>query len=207
MPRHFSSDEISRLEKRFLTEGRRLFEALGFKKASVDKIVEAVGVAKGSFYNFYASKEVLFFDVLMDLELELHKEMIADLRRRLKRDRFVPAFRDMLKTQFEKQQTHPLLSIILDFNFLMKIYQKIDPRRMNRADQIDTVKFEDYISMAKNSGYRLQATREAFFAFMRSQFVLSSNRNLIGNGADDNQNMILETGLNYLFREIEDVQH
>ena len=34
------------------------------KKTSVDQLTKAVGIAKGSFYKFYESKEMLFFAVL-----------------------------------------------------------------------------------------------------------------------------------------------
>ena len=33
-------------------------------KISIDDLVKKVGISKGSFYNFYPSKEILFFHVI-----------------------------------------------------------------------------------------------------------------------------------------------
>ena len=47
------------------------------KKTSVDQLTRAVGIAKGSFYKFYESKEMLFFAVLEGIHSELYEA--ADL--------------------------------------------------------------------------------------------------------------------------------
>ena len=46
-----------------LKETRHCAVTLGMKKTSVDQLTKAVGIAKGSFYKFYESKEMLFFAV------------------------------------------------------------------------------------------------------------------------------------------------
>ena len=42
------------------------------KKTSVDQLTKAVGIAKGSFYKFYESKEMAFFAVLESIHSELY---------------------------------------------------------------------------------------------------------------------------------------
>ena len=42
------------------------------KKTSVDQLTKAVGIAKGSFYKFYESKEMAFFVVLESIHSELY---------------------------------------------------------------------------------------------------------------------------------------
>ena len=74
MERHFSENEKQLIKKRLLVEGKDLFENCGIKKTSVDKIVEKVGIAKGSFYNFYASKESMVYDLIMNIEIKMHKD-------------------------------------------------------------------------------------------------------------------------------------
>ena len=54
-----------------LKEARHCAVALGMKKTSVEQLTKAVGIAKGSFYKFYESKEVLFFAVLESIHSEL----------------------------------------------------------------------------------------------------------------------------------------
>jgi len=60
----FTDFETEHLRKALLKETRHCAVTLGMKKTSVDQLTRAVGIAKGSFYKFYESKEMLFFAVL-----------------------------------------------------------------------------------------------------------------------------------------------
>ena len=68
----FTGYETEQLRKALLKETRRCAATLGMKKTSVDQLTKAVGIAKGSFYKFYESKEMLFFAVLEDIHSELY---------------------------------------------------------------------------------------------------------------------------------------
>ena len=67
----FTDYETEQLRKALLKETRRCAVTLGMKKTSVDQLTKAVGIAKGSFYKFYESKEMLFFAVLEGIHAEL----------------------------------------------------------------------------------------------------------------------------------------
>lgn len=54
-----------------------LFERKGFSETSIQDIVEALNVTKGTFYYYYSSKEQLLMDI--------HKEYIDDLLQRQKK--------------------------------------------------------------------------------------------------------------------------
>ena len=56
----FTDYETEQLHKALLKETRRCAVTLGMKKTSVDQLTKAVGIAKGSFYKFYESKEMAF---------------------------------------------------------------------------------------------------------------------------------------------------
>ena len=68
----FTNYETEQLRKALLKEARRCGVTLGMKKTSVDQLTKAVGIAKGSFYKFYESKEMLFFAVLEGIHAELY---------------------------------------------------------------------------------------------------------------------------------------
>ena len=68
----FTDYETEQLRKALLKETRRCAVTLGMKKTSVDQLTKAVGIAKGSFYKFYESKEMLFFAVLENIHSELY---------------------------------------------------------------------------------------------------------------------------------------
>ena len=63
----------ARAERRsqLLSIARRRFEEDGFAGTSVSKIVREAGVAQGTFYLYFQSKESLFLELLDDLMEEL----------------------------------------------------------------------------------------------------------------------------------------
>jgi TetR/AcrR family transcriptional repressor of nem operon len=54
------------LQARIIHESLRLFSLKGFLSTSVSDIMEAANTSKGGFYNHFASKEDLFFQVLKE---------------------------------------------------------------------------------------------------------------------------------------------
>lgn len=72
----FTNYETEQIRKVLLMEARHCATTLGMKKTSVDQLAKTVGIAKGSFYRFYESKEMLFFAVLEDIHSDLYS--VAD---------------------------------------------------------------------------------------------------------------------------------
>ena len=68
----FTDYETEQLRKALLKETRHCAVTLGMKKTSVDQLTRAVGIAKGSFYKFFESKEMAFFAVLESIHSELY---------------------------------------------------------------------------------------------------------------------------------------
>ncbi|HLO13158.1 MAG TPA: TetR/AcrR family transcriptional regulator, partial [Pseudoneobacillus sp.] len=63
MPK-FSENELRIVQQSIYEKGKQLFIELGLKKTSIDDIVQACDIGKGSFYKFYTSKEELFFEIM-----------------------------------------------------------------------------------------------------------------------------------------------
>ena len=73
----FTDYETEQLRKALLKETRHCAVMLGMKKTSVNQLTKAVGIAKGSFYKFFESKEMAFFAVLESIHSELYVILIA----------------------------------------------------------------------------------------------------------------------------------
>ncbi len=74
MPR-FSENEKKRINDKLLTEGEKLFTTHRIKKVTIDDLVEAVGIAKASFYTFYESKEYLYLDIVQNIQQKIFAEL------------------------------------------------------------------------------------------------------------------------------------
>ena len=75
MPKGFSDEEKNIIQKGLIEKGIELFSKFGLKKTNVEDLTNAVGIAKGSFYSFYNSKEELFLDVFLKVQADIRDEM------------------------------------------------------------------------------------------------------------------------------------
>jgi len=71
--------ERCRTCQKLLDKGRDIILLHGIKKVSVDDITKAAGMAKGSFYQYFGSKEKFLFEMIMDT----HKQVFAQAERML----------------------------------------------------------------------------------------------------------------------------
>lgn len=53
---------------------KELFSAKGFKDTNISKITEKAGMAVGTFYNYYPSKEKLFMDIFLEENAKLKRD-------------------------------------------------------------------------------------------------------------------------------------
>jgi AcrR family transcriptional regulator len=74
MPR-FSEREKERIYEKLREEGEKLFVQHGLRKVTVDELSQAAGIAKGTFYHFYESKEHLFMDINVKIQFKLWERM------------------------------------------------------------------------------------------------------------------------------------
>ncbi|MHC0039723.1 TetR/AcrR family transcriptional regulator [Pseudoneobacillus sp. C159] len=63
MPK-FTENELQVVQHSIYEKGKQLFIEWGLKKTSIDDIIQACDIGKGTFYKFYSSKEELFFEIL-----------------------------------------------------------------------------------------------------------------------------------------------
>lgn len=64
----FSESEKEQIRNRLLGAAEECLGRYGVKKTTVDQLVKMAGISKGAFYQFFPSKEVLFFQVLEDFQ-------------------------------------------------------------------------------------------------------------------------------------------
>ena len=73
MARGFTERERDIIRNDLIETGRELFGTYGLKKTSIEDLTTGVGIAQGSFYTFFKSKEELYLEVI-DREGELIKQ-------------------------------------------------------------------------------------------------------------------------------------
>nr|WP_207703237.1 TetR/AcrR family transcriptional regulator [Enterococcus sp. 665A]MBO1340882.1 TetR/AcrR family transcriptional regulator [Enterococcus sp. 665A] len=76
MPRELTPEEKELQKHQLLLEGKELIFRYGIKKISVDDIAKAAGIAKGSFYHSFRSKD----DFLYELLYQIHEEAFNQVK-------------------------------------------------------------------------------------------------------------------------------
>lgn len=75
----FTSEEKEVIRKKLHKVAKECLQRYGVKKTTVDQMAAMVDISKGSFYNFYSSKEMLFFAVLEEYQIDVMDRLTEQL--------------------------------------------------------------------------------------------------------------------------------
>lgn len=79
MPKAYSENERVYIKQRLMEEAQLCLNKFGVKKTTVDELVKRAGIPKGTFYLFYDSKELLFFDVFCKFHDEIQAKLLRGM--------------------------------------------------------------------------------------------------------------------------------
>ena len=75
----FTAEEKEVIRKKLHKVAKECLQRYGVKKTTVDQVAAMVDISKGSFYNFYSSKEMLFFAVLEEYQIDVMNRLTEQL--------------------------------------------------------------------------------------------------------------------------------
>ena len=78
MPKTFSDSERTIIRQRLMDAAGECLIRFGVRKTTVDELVRRANIPKGTFYLFYESKELLFFEVFQKRYDEVQKKMTSE---------------------------------------------------------------------------------------------------------------------------------
>ncbi len=78
MTRAFTTEQREEIRQNLLRLGRRLFTRYGLDKTTVEELAQGAGIAKGTFYHFFPSKEALFAEVLLGDYPRMVSELVSE---------------------------------------------------------------------------------------------------------------------------------
>lgn len=103
MPIAFTEEEMTKLRHELILAGIRLSRELGLQRMSVEKITSAVGIAKGSFYIFFDSKENFILEIADYANRETEKMLFSALngRRQMSAHEFISFFNTYIHSDYD----------------------------------------------------------------------------------------------------------
>lgn len=173
MPKAWSKQEKEIIRKNLISEGKTLFEKYGLQKTTVDEIVRATGISKGSFYLFYGSKEELYFDVLETVESEFREKMFENaLKPEENKEKSFKAFLDQM---INLLITMPLYKEINSSNYEL-LLQKLPEETLKKHIESDQEDISKYFHYWMEQGWMREVDMEALNGLLLSVIYLVIHR-------------------------------
>ena len=103
MPNAFTEEESKRIRQELILAGICLSKELGVQRMSVEKLTAAVGIAKGSFYLFFGSKEDFILEAAAYASEETQKMLLKKLngRTQMSAHEFMEFFNEYLHSDLD----------------------------------------------------------------------------------------------------------
>lgn len=158
--------------------GKHLFSLKGFKNTNVADIMKMAGMAAGTFYNYYPSKEALFLDIYNDENVALKKSIMGVLD--LEADP-IQVVRQMLRLNLEGMNKNSILREWYDRESFGKIEKKF--REENGLGQVDFL-YSSFIEIVRKwqveGRMRQDIDAEMIMAIFTALVVMETHKDEIG---------------------------
>ncbi|GIG66536.1 TetR/AcrR family transcriptional regulator [Phytomonospora endophytica] len=177
-PVPFTPDERERIHALLLDAGEALFPAQGLKKTSLDELVAPAGIAKGSFYAFFDSKEALYTAVMLR-----RAPLIADrLKPALAEPADVEGVTALLHALTEVLTTDPFYRRLLTHpEELRAVSRRVAPEDVARIGPQLIAPVLDYIGRGQREGLLVGDVEPGtVLGVMRAAGLVVMNRELFG---------------------------
>lgn len=178
MGRAFTEKDRATIRARLLDSAAELFGRYGLKKTAVDDIVKAAGVAKGTFYQFFPSKEALYFEILDALEDEIQQPMLARLNKIKPLTR--KAFTRFLLDSVQAIANAPLLRQMMAGNDMDQLWRRLTPEQMETLSSKDEAVMRPLIIRWQAAGEMIPEDPAVIVQTIRCFFMLTLHEREIG---------------------------
>lgn len=192
MPK-FSESEKEIIKDKLLVEGEHLFTMYGLKKVTVDDLIKATGIAKGSFYVFYTNKEHLYMDILGKLQEKLWSKTNEFLKTN---ETLSPKelTKKLILWSLEEMKKNPMLMQVNN-ELTEYLYRKLPKEIIDEHTKSDSKELEKLKEYGVTFKYNIDITTKIFQMIAIMSFDLLQDE-------DENQNTIIDIILNGIINEI-----
>lgn len=190
MPRTFTDNEREYIKERLIEEAKDCLKLYGVRKTTVDELVKRAKIPKGTFYLFYESKELLFYEVFCLYHDELHADLMRQLEahdKPLSADQITELFLGLYK-RIESSFLYKLITSG-DLELLMR---KLPPEAARAHAQKDDFSIEQLIAVIPGVS---SDNIKALSAAMRAIFLSMLYKHEIGEEVFDDALRLMLRGI------------
>lgn len=178
MPKKFTEQEREWITHKLLTEGRRCFEVHGIKKTSVEELTKAAGIAQGSFYMFFGSKEELYFQILLEEEKRIRNAMFNSFSLEMPVNK--EGIKLFLLQSFHLMEESPLVRQMFIKSELEQILRKLPKALLEQNFSEDKDYLIPFIRSWQSEGIMADSDPELIVSMFRSVVLIILHKEDIG---------------------------
>ncbi|MET9248433.1 TetR/AcrR family transcriptional regulator [Nonomuraea sp. NPDC003709] len=190
----FTTEDRARITASLLDTAEELFATQGLKKTSLDELVAASGIAKGSFYAFFESKEELYKEVMIRRAPMLGKRLAAALDR----PPGVEALAHIMRELIDVLTTDPFYRRLLTRpEELEAVARRVGAEEVARVTPHLLTPLLDYLARGQADGvFVADVPPEVLVGVLRTAGLLVLNRDRFG----PDHSQVVEATINALAR-------
>lgn len=176
--RAFDASERAAVESALIDAGTELFGTGGFEKTSVDEITRKAGVAKGTFYKFWPSKEMFLFVCIETAELNFQAEVISPLLSAAGHP--ADALGGILQETFRRAEEYPIIKRALDPDLIRRLSRRLPREVLEEHGRKDRGEFAEIMSAWDKSVFDPGIPPEVFDGLFKGLLMMSLHKEIIG---------------------------
>ncbi|WP_347551820.1 TetR/AcrR family transcriptional regulator [Pseudalkalibacillus hwajinpoensis] len=179
MARGFSKQELTEIRQQLIDEARNQYRTRGFKTGIKD-LTDAIGIAPGSFYKFYTSKEELIFTILEEEEASIKEILFNEFNHMaFTSPNEIACF---LIRGVELATGNPFIELMMSPTQMSAISRKVPKERLERHMNHDQLSLEKLLPLQDHP------QKKTIGSVIRAFFLLTMHQREIGQ--DEFQNTL-----------------
>jgi AcrR family transcriptional regulator len=196
MTRGFSAKEKEHIRRRLLDRGKEHFERFGVRKTNVADLAREAGIAKGSFYLFFESKEDLFLTINEEFDQQLQKEAALQLEQSRNPKE---TFKEFLLYVFDLFDSDPMLKLAVNKEEFESLSRKIPADKFRHHQEKTMVFLTCLIERWQKEGIIRDYDPKVIVGAVKSLYYVVLHREFVG---EDTFPQVVDLIINSLLAEL-----
>ena len=177
MPKTFTEKEKEIIRNNLIQKGKELFSTYGLKKTSITELTRAVGIAQGTFYNFFDSKEELYFEIL-ELEQANSAQFLKEILKSSHSSK--EAIQKIIKGTSELFEANPFIRRLYESHDYELMARKLRSEKLKNHQEEDTARVLKLIGSMQQENELINARPEVIAGLLRAIIILYFHQDEIG---------------------------
>ena len=178
MTKAFSDKEKELIRSKLVEKGKELFARYGLRKTGIVDLTKAVGIAQGSFYNFFQSKEELYFEIIEQEEQYMKGRLLT--KHKVQEDVTRQSLEAFLTDAFGMVDESTFIKKLMNGEDYEQLLRKLPEERIAKHIETDSDILTPMITMWQKQGAVIDRKPEVIGGLLRAVFTLTLHKKEIG---------------------------